>query len=52
MNETGSNLVCLFYRIDVTEIQVAGMVIFIVSGIFGVQIWSQQVSLLYFVRVT
>lgn len=32
-----------FGTIDVTEIQVAGMVIFIVSGIFGVQIWSQQV---------
>lgn len=32
-----------FGTVDVTEIQVAGMGIFMVSGIFGVQVWSQQV---------
>lgn len=31
------------YRVDVTELQIAGIVIFIISGIFGVQIWSLQV---------
>lgn len=32
-----------FGTVDVTEIQIAGMVIFMISGIFGVQIWSLQV---------
>ena len=32
-----------FHRVDVTEIQIAGIVIFMISGIFGVQVWSLQV---------
>lgn len=39
-------LACWNFSVDVTEIQVAGMGIFMVSGIFGVQVWSQQVGLL------
>ena len=31
------------HRVDVTEIQIAGVVIFMISGIFGVQVWSLQV---------
>lgn len=31
------------FRIDVTELQITGIGIFMISGLFGVQIWSLQV---------
>lgn len=36
--------VFLLCRIDVTELQVTGMIMFFLSGIFGVQLWSLQVN--------
>lgn len=35
-----------FGKIDVTELQVTGMIMFFLSGIFGVQLWSLQVPYL------
>ncbi|KAL9955806.1 hypothetical protein ACROYT_G037189 [Oculina patagonica] len=32
-----------FGKVDVTELQIAGIIVFIISGIFGVQVWSRQV---------